>query len=247
MRVRGHRRCECGAEWSVDFSGPEDSIGVAIAKSSLAAERCDACREREENEAREAEAVAGRAQRIAQRVNAAGLPAAWRTLTFDELEEKPGQARAVEAGRAWAAGQLGGLVLHGAVGRGKTVIAAASAVTRCAVGPVRWLGVAGLLMDLRMPFDAPEYVRAQRKLDAGTSALVLDDLDKLKPTEHQLQPLYVAINGWLEARLPLLVTLNRNLGAFDDWAGVTFGPALASRLAGYCEVVEVTGKDWRQE
>lgn len=251
VRVEGSAACSgCAKEMSVDFTGPEDSLGVAIARSQLRELVCEDCRGRSEADAERMQRELEMLETIRGRVESCGLPDAWRALTFDRLEEKEPQRQAVETATRWARGDGPvGLVLHGNVGVGKTVIAAAAAVERCARSPVRWISVAALLMDLRLPFGAPEYERAVRLLTppAKGAAMVLDDLDKMRPTEHQLQPLYVAINGWLEARLPLVVTMNRNLDSLAEWAGPTFGDALGSRLAGYCEVIEVPGKDWRLE
>lgn len=249
VRLRGVRRCACGAEIKVDFSGPEDSIGATIARTNLDAPMCDECLAREEAERDAAESERKRVEAITGRVRSAGVPAVWGTLTFDQLREHAAhehQAQAITLAEGWAEGNVGGVLLHGPEGRGKSLIAAAATVARCVHSGVRWLNVAELLLDLRMPFEAPEYVRAQRKIsDVGNAALVLDDLDKLKPSEHQLQPIYVAINGWIEARQPLFVTLNRDLGSLAEWMGQTFGGPIASRLAGYCEVVEIEGDDWR--
>jgi DNA replication protein DnaC len=112
---------------------------------------------------------------------------------------------------------------------------------------LRWLSVAKLLTDLRGGFDSPLYKAALEQIDPAATdhALVLDDLDKINPTAHSLQPLYVAINGWLERPLPLLVTMNRSPEELADWAGPDFGEALASRLVGYSTVVEVKGRDRR--
>jgi DNA replication protein DnaC len=140
-----------------------------------------------------------------------------------------------------------GLVLFGEVGRGKTAIAAAAAAARTRISPVRWISVAELLLALRMPFDAPEFAAAQRALAprGGRAALVLDDLDKLRPTEHAVQPLYVAVNAWIEAELPLIVTMNRGLDALADDFGERFGDPIASRLAEHCEVLEIEGRERR--
>lgn len=251
VRVRGTRRCGCGAQLKVDFSGPEDSMGASIARSQLAAPVCEKCIEREDAEQEKRDEAERRTRELRLRLEGSGLPGVWRSRSLDELREHPAreqQAQALSSAKAWARGEARGLVMHGEVGRGKTVIAAAATVERCAASAVRWLRVGALLMDLRMPFDAPEYARAQRALNPGSNvALVLDDLDKLRPTEHQLQPLYVAINGWVEACQPLLVTLNRDLDELAEWMGPTFGPPIASRLAGYADVVEIKGRDWRIE
>lgn len=247
VRVRGDRVCGCGTKLRVDFSGAGDSMGVRIARSRLEDALCDGCIEREDAERDAAERAAKRVEELRRRVEVCGVPPAARLRTLDELSSKPGQEMAMELARQWACGELRGLLMHGETGRGKTLIAAAATVSRCAFGPSRWLGMAGLLTDLRMPFESPEYARAVRQLDPGIRgcALALDDVDKMKPTEHSLQPLYVAVNRWIESGQPLLVTLNRDLDEFAGWAGATFGPMLASRLAGYCEVVHVAGEDWR--
>lgn len=241
---------DCGrkVEVVVPASGPLRSIAEKQAAGGLPV-YCEPCLEADSA----AEEAAERAERervqLAERRRVAGLPPKWASQTFDSLDEDGPRARAFELARGWAGGDVAGLVLWGGVGKGKTAIAAAAANARLRIGYVRWLPVSELLLDLRMPFESPEYARAQRALDAarGKAALVLDDLDKLKPSEHAVQPLYVAVNGWIEAELPLLVTLNRNLDALASWMPDTFGDAIASRLAGYCKVREVAGRDRRIE
>ncbi|MDQ3722995.1 MAG: ATP-binding protein [Actinomycetota bacterium] len=215
--------------------------------ASDAPARCDACQDAEERQ-RDAEQLdAQRAERAAHRRATSGIPPKWRGQRFDGLQTDQARRTALVRAAEWSVGEIDGLLLWGAVGCGKTAIAAAAANRRVEHAAVRWLSVAQLLLDLKMGFDTPEYTRAVRKLQATHSdaALVLDDLDKLKPTEHAVQPLYVAINAWIEAELPLLVTLNRDLDGLEDWMPDTFGAAIASRLAGYCATVHVGGHDRR--
>lgn len=220
---------------------------LAIRQRDHGERLCEPCGEAQEEEERRREVAEQQTLAMEKRRRMARMPAKWEGQTFDALDADGPRARALELARGWAAGGIRGLVLWGAVGRGKTAIAAAAANARLDRQPVRWLGVSDLLLDLRMPFDSPEYLRAMRQLDEsrGRAALVLDDLDKLRPTEHAVQPLYVAVNGWIEAELPLLVTLNRDLDALAEWMPETFGEAIASRLAGYCKVREVGGRDRR--
>jgi DNA replication protein DnaC len=77
------------------------------------------------------------------------------------------------------------------------------------------------------------------------TALVLDDLDKVRPSDHAREPIYVAVNAWVEAEMPLIVTMNRSLLELADEFGDRYGDAIASRLAGYCEEFEVGGRDRR--
>jgi len=248
VRVHGTGRCGCGAEIAVDFTGPDGSLGVRLARARLAAPLCDRCSEEEERERVAADEAERAAERMRHRLERSGIPERWRGLDFSRIDCDAERAEAIAAAQEWALGQRRGVALYGEVGRGKTVIAAAAASASCAAGPVRWLSVAKLLMDLRRPFESPEYERAQQALDASSArsgALVLDDLDKAKPTEHALQPLYVAIDGWITAGKPLLVTLNRDLDSLAEWMGETFGEPIASRVAGYCDVIEVAGRDRR--
>lgn len=239
----------CGGQVVLELESNVPQFLAALARLKMSGEaeaRCSECQAIEDAQQERAERAAARAELIALRRSAARIPQKWLGQTFAQLDDAPERRRALELAAQWGSGARQGLVLWGPVGRGKTAIAAAAVNARIGRGAVRWLPVAELLTALRMPFDSPEYARAVRKLEAtGSAALVLDDLDKLKPTEHAVQPLYVAVNAWIEAELPLLVTLNRDLDELEEWMPDTFGEAIASRLAGYCAITEVGGIDRR--
>jgi DNA replication protein DnaC len=103
-------------------------------------------------------------------------------------------------------------------------------------------------MSLSYGFGHPEREKALAALapKAG-SALILDDLDKTKATDHALQPLYLAVNEFVEAKAPLIVTTNRSIDRLAEEFGDRFGTAIGSRLGGYCEVFEIGGRDRRLE
>lgn len=204
----------------------------------------------ESEEAWVARELAARHTDLAERrLERSDIPARWRSAAWEELDrdETPARAAAVDAAVRWSCGQgEPGLLLVGPVGIGKTRIVATAAAHRIRSGVmVRWLSVAELLLDLSRPFSSPERERALKRLEARSAALVLDDLDKLKPSEHAIQPIYVAVNAWVDAGLPLAVTMNRHLESLAEDFGDRFGEPIASRLAEHCEVVELSGRDRR--
>lgn len=206
---------------------------------------CAECAEKgEEQEERRAEEEERRARR-SRYLQAAGIPRAYRV----DLEEVNGKSGAVVAAvRDWAAGRARGLVLLGDVGRGKTFLAGAAATERTWHGPVRWLSVPALLQGLRAGYGTDEQRQAASALTPVRGlALILDDLDKTRPTEAALETLFMAVDRWCSSGYPLLVTTNWDLErVVRDWPG-SFGPAIASRLAGYCAIARVKGPDRRLE
>lgn len=245
----------CGEPVDLSFAGPVPEFLREMAQRQLAGTapvECAVCGAKREADEEAAERQAALLERISTRRAAAGIPPKWAVQTFETLDRAKGRATAITRAEEWsraamAAPRSNGLVLWGPVGRGKTAIAAAAANMRLARSAVRWLPVAELLLDLSAGFESPERARALRRLDAshGSAALVLDDLDKMKPSEWAVGPLFLAINRWVEAELPLLVTLNRDIDALEAWLPDTYGEPIASRLAGYCRIYEVGGVDRR--
>lgn len=244
--------CEgCGAEIRVEIPARAPAYLRRLAEERMEQgplTQCEQCAALAEREADDAVQAHERAVARAERRRLSGMPTKWVGQTLDGLDRDAPRLRAIELASQWADGDVPGLVLWGGVGRGKTAIAAAAANARLGRGrAVRWLSVAELMMGLRSGFGTPEYEQACRALDPGRGrpALVLDDLDKVKPTDHAVEPIYLAVNSWIEAELPLLVTLNRPLSKLSEWLPESFGDAISSRLSGYCKVREVGGVDRR--
>lgn len=213
---------------------------------------CDSClAEIEERDYRE-EVAATRAQVVGDRIRSSGIPRRWLEETWAGVERDADRAPALRAVEGWAGRAKGApraVLLHGEVGRGKSHIAGVAALERCRVSRVKWLNMAELMFDLSRSMSDPKRTAAMDALDPGRYdtgvALVLDDLDKVRPTDFGVQPVYLAVNAWVEARQPLLVTMNWDLERLEDEFGERYGAAIASRLAGYCSVFEVAGRDRR--
>lgn len=227
----------CGSRQSVET--PDGDSGAArwlraMAKRVLCNE-CAALRETEAA-AREAREARDHRRRTCQ------LPEQLRGHLLGGLEARDGQGVALAAVSEWAGTRRPGtLVLTGKVGTGKTLLAAAACWTRLERWPCRFASVARSMASLNARFT-DEGREAAVKVFAGTGAIVLDDLDKCRPTDYGIEQLFSAIDGRQQAGAPLLVTTNLKPGEI----GETFGTPLMSRLAHpHARVVEVGGEDWR--
>jgi IstB-like ATP binding protein len=169
---------------------------------------------------------------FARRVKGAQLPR--------RLLRVPYPANTPQAVREWGAGKIDGLCLTGNVGVGKTHLAAAACWHRLHREPIRWVRVAQLLTQLRAGFG-DEDANAAKQVIAGTGGIVLDDLDKVNPTEFGREVLFCAIDGREQEGTPLLVTTNLSMNEL----GNRLGGAVASRISGYCKVLRVEGQDRR--
>lgn len=256
VRVRGD--CSgCGSDVDVVFETtfpPLIRMAEAM-RDGKAPIRCDRCVDAEEEERELKEELERERERIRRRRESAGIPEGYWTASAESLERDGDRAEAIDAAIAWARAEEGspnGVFLYGDVGRGKTWIAAAAANERLLRGgEVRWLSVAKLLSELKLPFDHEGYRRAAELLSKRPygpgAALFLDDLDKVEPTDRTISPIFVAVDGWIAAGAQLFVTANRDLDAIAEEFGDRFGNPLASRIVGACLDVKVGGRDRRVE
>jgi DNA replication protein DnaC len=176
-----------------------------------------------------------RESRRADRIQRSGLPAKLRTaalLTYP--------ASLTDAATRWAEGETKGLCLTGPVGVGKTCLAAWATEKRLQNYPVKWVSVSRLMTQLRSGFGSEMKTEAD-KIVAGTGAIVLDDLDKVNPTDFGKEVILAAVEGRYQAGSPLLVTTNHELSQLKD----KLGAPVASRLAEYCQVIRMSGEDRR--
>jgi DNA replication protein DnaC len=143
------------------------------------------------------------------------------------------------------------VLLVGNVGTGKTTIAAAAVHDYISRHPdsaiPRWFGTTAALGRLSRNFGDHEREATLRALAETTAPLVLDDLDKGRPSAFAAEQLFNAIDQAEVSERPLLVTANLPPSALaKSWPQPT-GEAIASRLVGYCEIYEVAGRDRRRD
>jgi DNA replication protein DnaC len=163
------------------------------------------------------------------RIRISGIPDPLRTASLVDLDlHQP-----IDDARRWARRELAGLLLTGSVGAGKTHTAAAAAVAALQTRKVIWCSVPTLLAHLSMEHKAEQHLAALNAL-TGTGALVLDDLDKARPTDYGAERIFAAIDSRTAAGAQLLVTTNLELSEIATRYPQPYGEAIASRLAGYC-------------
>lgn len=204
---------------------------------------CTSCDERAQAETAQRVAErehASRVRALRHRVRVSGVP---KRLQLAALADLDGDQPAEDA-RRWAAREIDGLLLSGPVGAGKTYTAAAAAMAALAYRPVIWCSAPALLAQLST--DRRD-LRHEQAVDAltGSTALVLDDLDKVRPTPYGAEQILGAIDARTAAGHPLLVTTNLELAEIASHWPQPWGESVASRLAGHCVWHRLTQTDRR--
>lgn len=177
----------------------------------------------------------------------AGLPEPLRGLQWTDLIKTGKRKVAISAALRWAKAPQGdarGLYLWGPAGTGKTHLAATAAWHRLHEEryPLRWVSVAVMLTNMEASFSDKERQAALEVL-TGDTPLVMDDIDKVNPSESKRAHLFAAIDRRVTAGVPLLVTGNLSPSELETKLG---GP-IASRLLGYAlgRTFETDGPDRR--
>lgn len=154
------------------------------------------------------------------------------------------QPAAYAMAQAFAQQPQGVLVLYGSYGTGKTHVLAAIANAQAARGLVCRFASTTLLFGAIQERigQGADYLDLFRR---ATSAplLLLDDLDKLKPSEFREETLYTILNGRNVAGLPLAITSNNPPDKLAPW----IGGAGCSRLMQGLIPVPMNGLDYRME
>jgi DNA replication protein DnaC len=151
--------------------------------------------------------------------------------------------RAYERAKNFAQESMGWLVLKGGYGCGKTHLAAAISNYRIANGqPVLFVVVPDLLDHLRATFAPTSEVAFDERFEEVRDAplLILDDLGTQSATPWAQEKLYQILNHRYNARLPTVITTNRELEEIDL--------RLRSRLVDpdLAEIITILAPDFRR-
>lgn len=195
--------------------------------------RCDECAEREASEAYGVmRALAARrgAEAHERRLRDVGVPPHLRHYLFANIDRPEGLGGALALAARWASGELAGLGLLGPTGVGKSRVSVAAANEACRRGRVRWYSAPVLIARLGSgAFDSPERKAALNAL-MSACPLVIDDLDKARPTEYAAEALFTAVDARADGGGQLMVTTNLNGGELARRWPQPYGEALADRL-----------------
>ena len=154
------------------------------------------------------------------------------------------QPDAYELAQAFALDPVGTLALYGSFGTGKTHLLAAIANAVADAGHTcRFASVVSLFDALQERIQIGQDYHELLRKAIEAPLLVLDDLDKLKPSEFREETLYKILNGRNVACLPLVFSANRAPDELVRW----IGEASRSRLMAGLIPVQMNGSDYRLE
>ncbi len=161
-----------------------------------------------------------------------------------EAYQRERQPAAYDLAHAFAARPRGVLALYGSYGTGKTHLLAAIANAVSASGRTCRFTSTTLLFGAIQERLAHkmDYLDLYRRA-ISAPLLLLDDLDKLKPSEFREETLYTILNGRNVTGLPLAITSNNPPDQLAPWVG----GAGRSRLMAGLIPVPMQGPDYRLE
>jgi len=202
------------------------------------------------------------AARMAAARVAAGLNGRLATHTFDSYSltkpdgspspDKAHRERQLDAARAYADGlisrELGAKrwrIFHGAYGLGKSHLAAAvmNAVLEYGWDRVYFRVWPEYLSRLKATFDRDSMERTATVETELKRArlLVLDDVDKAKPTDWTHEILYTALDSRYNRGRPTIITTNAAPKDLEPWVG----KALLDRMAEMSKAIPFKGTSYR--
>ena len=197
---------------------------------------CEKCGLEEQERAERAKRSDSTRRRIAE----SGIPSAlaaevsWESMLEKgaDKDETVRRTRAIETCRLWAEKPQPNhaILLHGPAGTGKTRLAATAAMARLKHSEIRWVSVAVLMAQLSAAWSDTDR-QAALKVLTGKGPVVLDDLDKINPTQAQLGHLFTALDRRTQAKQhALIITTNRAPSELERM----LGDVIVSRIVGLC-------------
>lgn len=163
--------------------------------------------------------------------------------TFDPVR----QSEAYEAAWSYAQNPVGNLLLCGSYGTGKTHLEAAICNYRrenCDKTSL-FTSAPQFFRAYSDAMNAPDKTKSIMLIDQAiaTPLLVLDDIDKARPTEFRMDTYFEILDERYKAKRPTILSTNREENLADF-----LGEAVAnSRLMRKMMVVEMSGEDYRLE
>lgn len=176
----------------------------------------------------------------------ASLPERYRAYTLDAARETAENAAALVAIRA---GLSGNLFLYGPAGTGKTHLAVAAAAELARQGrSARFWGMSSLFKALRDVYASRGEQPRPELLH--WDVLVLDDIDKLKPSQYTYETLYDLVESrWADGKITLFTAQfdpNRAAGILTPGGNEHAADPLASRMASGL-TYRIEGEDGRSQ
>ena len=161
--------------------------------------------------------------------------------TFATFEQER-QPAAYQKARAFASQPQGTLALFGPHGVGKThLLAAIANESGSAQKPCLYVSAITLFEVLRERMQQDREYHDLLKRAIHTPLLVIDDLDKVKPSEFRESIYYLLIDKRRLADRPIALSSNVSLSSLERW----IGKAARSRLMMELCPVEMRGADYR--
>lgn len=140
-------------------------------------------------------------------------------LTFASFD-RTRQRHAFEQARAFARAPQGTLALTGSYGTGKThLLVAIANARREANQPCLYTSAIALFEAIQDRIRQDREYQPLLQRAARTPLLLLDDLDKPKPSEFRESVYYFLLNQRSRAGLPLAITCNCEPQMLDRWIG----------------------------
>jgi DNA replication protein DnaC len=238
MRVESKPCEDCGK--TVERELPDGPLAHVLEQHRTLCVGCMDRESREDEAAADAVEAERQARVIEKRTRALDLPDKYAGADLSMVHGAP-----LAGCLAWASGRTNGLVLTGAFGVGKTYAAAAAARRMVERRACKWVSAPLLMARLGSGLDSKARQWAVDTLTDERTALVLDDLDKTRPTAYGAEQMFLAVDVSTSENRPLLITTNLSLDQLAGHFPDPYGEALVSRLVEFCTVVKLEGADRR--